>query len=66
MNAYGIDQPCYPSVGEIIQARKIFTEYIQQHAHETKEDPGSINYTSSEIVLNVLLRVPGKLDGSTR
>lgn len=39
MNAYGIDLTCYPSVGEIIQAKRIFTEYIQQHAYKAHEAP---------------------------
>ena len=55
MNLYGINRPCYPSVGEIIQAKKIFTEYIQQHAHETQATPGSVNYTSPETIISCAL-----------
>lgn len=55
MNAYGINRPCYPSVGEIIQAEKIFIEYIQQHAHETRYPPGSALYSSPELIIRCAL-----------
>ena len=55
MNAYGINRPCYPSVGEIMQAKRIFTEYIQQYAQEAQEAPGSVNYTSPEIIISCAL-----------
>ena len=55
MNVYRINRPCYPSVGEIMKAKRIFTEYIQQHAHEAREVPGSINYTSPEIIIDCAL-----------
>ena len=41
MKPYGINRPCYPSVGEIMQAKKIFTQYIQQYAHEAQATPGA-------------------------
>ena len=55
MNPYGIDRPCYPSVGEIMQAKKIFTQYIQQHAHEAQSTPGSLSYTSPEVIIGCAL-----------
>lgn len=55
MNAYGIDLTCYPSVGEIIQAKRIFTEYIQQHAYKAHEAPGSMNYTSPDVIISCAL-----------
>lgn len=55
MNPYGINRPCYPSVGEIMQAKKIFTQYIQQHAHEAQATPGSINYTNPEVIVSCAL-----------
>ena len=55
MNSYGMNRPCYPSVGEIMQAKKIFTQYIQQHAHEAQATPGSVNYTNPEIIISCVL-----------
>lgn len=55
MNPYGINRPCYPSVGEITQAKKIFSQYIQQHAHEAQATPGSPSYTSPEIIIGCAL-----------
>lgn len=55
MNPYGINRPCYPSVGEIMQAKRIFTEYIQQHAHEAQATPGSVYYTSPETIISCAL-----------
>ena len=55
MNPYGINRPCYPSVGEIMQAKKIFTQYIQQHAHEAQATPGGLGYTSPEVIISCAL-----------
>ena len=55
MNPYGINRPCYPSVWEIMRAKKIFTEYIQQHAREAQATPGSMNYTSPEVIISCAL-----------
>lgn len=55
MNPYGINRLCYPSVGEIMQAKRIFTEYIQQHAHEAQVTPGSLSYTCPEVIISCAL-----------
>ena len=55
MNAYGINRPCYPSVGEIMQAEKIFTEYILQHTRETQYAPESALYSSPELIIKCAL-----------
>lgn len=55
MNAYGINRPCHPTVWEIMQAEKIFTDYIRKHAHETRYSPGSALYSSPELIIKCAL-----------
>lgn len=55
MNVYGLNRPCYPSVGEIMQAEKIFIGYIQEHAHETEYPRESPLYSSPELVIRCAL-----------
>ena len=55
MNAYGINRPCYPSVSEIMQAEKVFTEYVHQHAHETRYTPENAFYSSPELIIKCAL-----------
>ena len=55
MNIYEIGRLCSPSIGEIMQAEKIFTEYLRQHAHETRYPPGSVLYSSPELLIRCAL-----------
>ncbi len=55
MNAYGFNRPCAPSVGEILQAEKIFREYIQKRAHETQHPPESPLHSSPELIIKCAL-----------
>lgn len=44
MNAYGINRPCYPSVGEIVQAENIFTEVHPAARPRNTASPQEVRY----------------------
>ena len=55
MKAYEIDRPCWPSVWKVLEAEKVFTEYIHQHTYETQYLPGSPGYHSREVIIKCAL-----------
>lgn len=55
MNAYGLNRPCHPSVYEVLQAEKVFKDYIQEHAYETEYPRESAMYSSPELIVRCAL-----------
>lgn len=55
MNAYGLNRPCHPSVYEVMQAEKVFRDYIQAHAHETEYQRESALHSSPELIIRCAL-----------
>lgn len=55
MNNHSINNPYYPTVWEVVQAEKVFTEYVKEHACETHYPKGSVLYTSPKIIIQCAL-----------
>lgn len=55
MNNHSIISPYHPTVWEVRQAEKVFTEYVKEHAYETYYPKDSVLYTSPEIIIQCAL-----------
>lgn len=45
----------HPSVLEVIQAKRVFTEYVQEHAHEALYPPQNPLHNSKNIIIDCAL-----------
>ena len=54
-SAYGIDLTFYPTVWEVDQAKKVFIEYLRQHAKETQYPEGTALHRSRENIIQCAL-----------